>query len=91
MGKEAFLWLPLVLLFKIIIFINLFFLTFFRTSLFMPRAPTTIASQVACICRSDKLLNDYAVTSMVSKKGLADKLGIYDRKCLFGWFWWKSG
>lgn len=76
----------------VVIFINLLFLILSgRTRPFLPRAPTTIASQVLYLCRSDRLLEEFANTSMVSKKGLATKLQYVDRKCLFGWFWWPRG
>lgn len=74
------------------IFCNLLFLILSRkTRAFLPRAPTTIASQILYLCRSDKLLADFAGTSMMSRVSLAEKLQVIDRKCLFGWFYWRRG
>jgi hypothetical protein len=76
----------------LVTFFNLLFLIFSgRTKPFLPRAPTTIASQIAYLCRSDRLMRDFAGTSMLSKKSLAQKLQSIERKYLLGWFWWYPG
>ncbi|KAF2195854.1 hypothetical protein K469DRAFT_650033 [Zopfia rhizophila CBS 207.26] len=76
----------------LIIFCNLLFLLGSgRTRPFLPRQPTTIASQILYLCHSEKLLADFAGTSMVSNEELVRKLRYVDRTCLFGWFWWQRG
>ncbi|PVH98203.1 hypothetical protein DM02DRAFT_730013 [Periconia macrospinosa] len=73
----------------LIIFCNLLFLLGSgRTRPILPRAPTTIASQILYLCRSEKLLADFADTGVMSDGELARRLRDVDRTCLFGWFWW---
>lgn len=77
---------------QLVIFCNLLFLILSRkTRPFLPRAPTTIASQIMYLCRSDRLLMDFARTSMLPQKSVAERLNNIDRKCLFGWFRWRQG
>lgn len=76
----------------VVVLLNLFILTYNgRTRPFLPRAPTTLASQIVYLCRSDRLLYDFAGTSMLSKSDLARRLKTIDRRCLFGWFWSHQG
>jgi hypothetical protein len=76
----------------VMIFCNLIFLLASgRTRPFLPRAPTTIASQILYLCRSDMLLHDFSDTSMISNKVLEQKLKKTNLRCLFGWFWWHRG
>lgn len=76
----------------IAIFLNLVFLMLNgRTRPFLPRAPTTLASQIAYLCRSDRLLFDFAGSSMLSEADLNQRLKNVERRCLFGWHWWRRG
>jgi hypothetical protein len=76
----------------VVIFCNLLFLLLSgRTRPFLPRGPTTIANQIEYLCRSEKLLADFAGTSTMSNRQLAQKLKNVDRTCRFGWFWWARG
>ncbi|KEY69594.1 hypothetical protein S7711_06223 [Stachybotrys chartarum IBT 7711] len=79
-------------IFQIIIFLNLIFLTISgRTRPVMPRAPSTIASQLLYLCRSDRLLSSYSGTSTLSGRQLDERLKFVDSRCMFGWFWWHRG
>ncbi|KAH7318047.1 hypothetical protein B0I35DRAFT_409002 [Stachybotrys elegans] len=71
----------------LMIFFNLIFLSFNkRTVPFLPRAPTTIASQLLYVCHSDRLLSTFEGTSMLTGRELADRLRSVESFCLFGWF-----
>jgi hypothetical protein len=75
----------------VVIFINLMFLCFNRrTEPFLPRSPTTIASQLVYLCRSDKLLNEFPGTSMLSENELEGRLENIYFMCGFGWFFQDS-
>jgi hypothetical protein len=78
--------------FHLVILANLVFLiSSGRTEPFLPRAPTTIASQILYICHSDKLLESFASTSMLSENELSEKSKAIEQRCRFGWFWWQRG
>ncbi|KAL5366199.1 hypothetical protein BJX96DRAFT_182387 [Aspergillus floccosus] len=73
----------------LVIFCNLVFLLLSgRTRPFMPRRPATLASQILYVCRSDRLLNAFAHTSMASDAELAQHLSKYGGTYRFGWFLW---
>jgi hypothetical protein len=80
------------LAFHLVVLANLvFLLSSGRTQPFLPRAPTTIASQILYICRSDKLLESFANTSMLSESELSEKSKAIEQRCRFGCFFWHRG
>ena len=73
----------------LVIFCNLVFLLLSgRTRPFMPRRPATLASQILYVCRSDRLLDAFAGTSMASNAELAQRLSSHGGTYRFGWFLW---
>ncbi|KAL2810080.1 hypothetical protein BJX63DRAFT_434602 [Aspergillus granulosus] len=58
-----------------------------RTRAFMPRRPTTIASQIMYLCHSERLLAEFRGTSTLSGRELEQKLGVSCQEYRFGWFW----
>lgn len=72
---------------------NMFFVMLSgRTKPFLPRRPSTLASQILYLCHSERLLEDFRGTStMQNRKELAAKLDATDRGCGFGWFYWQRG
>lgn len=79
-----------VLAMYVMVFLNLLFLMVNgRTRPFLPRAPTTLASQIMYLCRSDRLLSDLAFTSKLSNYEMERRLKNIDQRCLLGWFWWR--
>lgn len=90
--KKGTVMASVVLAAHLIILLNLLILSYNgRTRPFLPRAPTTLASQIVYLCRSDRLLYDFAGTSMLSQDDLARRLKSLDRTCRLGWFWWHQG
>ncbi|KAK2858515.1 hypothetical protein FQN49_004658 [Arthroderma sp. PD_2] len=82
----------------LVIFSNMVFLLLSgRTRPFMPRQPTTIASQILYFCRSEALLAEFTGTSTASKHELMRYLDSrysnnnINRNGQFGWFWWWRG
>jgi hypothetical protein len=74
---------------QIVIFCNLLFLlSSGRTRPFMPRRPATLASQILYVCRSDRLLDAFAHTSMASNAELTQHLNNHGGTYRFGWFLW---
>jgi len=75
----------------LVILCNMFFVMLSgRTKPFLPRRPSTLASQILYLCHSDRLLGDFRGTStMQSPKELAAKLDSINRGCGFGWFYWQ--
>lgn len=91
-GQQGLALIITAIAIHIIIFLNLVFLMLNgRTRPFLPRAPTTLASQVMYLCRSDRLLFDFAGSSMLSEGDLNQRLKNVERRCLFGWHWWRRG
>ncbi|KAB5582273.1 hypothetical protein GE09DRAFT_1245875 [Coniochaeta sp. 2T2.1] len=71
----------------LVIFLNMVFLIWSgRTRAFLPRRPTTIASQMVYLCRSERLLGSFRGMSMVSENEIGDRLRRFERWCRFGWF-----
>ncbi|KAL2210848.1 hypothetical protein CC79DRAFT_543038 [Sarocladium strictum] len=76
----------------LVVFLNLLIFTLSTVwRPFLPRAPTTIASQLLYLCRSERLLRRFEATSMTTGKELAGLLKSSQGQCLFGWFWWREG
>ena len=77
----------------LIILCNMFFVMLSgRTKPFLPRRPTTLASQILYLCHSDRLLADLrGVSSMTEPREVKQRLANLDRHCQFGWFYWGRG
>jgi hypothetical protein len=76
----------------LVVFLNLLIFTISNLwRPFLPRAPTTIASQILYLCRSERLLHRFEATSMMSGSQLSGLLKSSQGQCLFGWFWWREG
>ncbi|KAK3343528.1 hypothetical protein B0T25DRAFT_554560 [Lasiosphaeria hispida] len=74
----------------LVILCNMFFVMLSgRTKPFLPRRPTTLASQIMYLCHSDKLLADLRGSSMMQEKEMARRLVYAERTCHFGWFFWR--
>ncbi|KAK1752326.1 hypothetical protein QBC47DRAFT_454376 [Echria macrotheca] len=75
----------------LVIFCNMLFVMLSgRTKPFLPRRPTTLASQLLYLCHSDRLLADLRGTSTMSRREVASTLARADRTCQFGWFSWRG-
>ncbi|KAB5586289.1 hypothetical protein GE09DRAFT_1181320 [Coniochaeta sp. 2T2.1] len=71
----------------LVIFLDMVFLIWSgRTRAFLPRRPTTLASHVVYLCRSERLLGSFRGMSMVSGTEMGYRLQKVERWCRFGWF-----